>query len=247
MDILAKTEELEIFATKVGVEIIDFSWDQFGKDLHYLGAFIHLIYVIVYWVYVNEVFLQRNFDYRMGLLRILGLCLIYPLVYECLQIKKLGSSEYFSQFWNNIDFIYVWIGISNLIVQRNIHELHHPASVVLMLFVTILLLIKSLFFLRIIHQLSFLVTMLKQVFLDLGVFIIFFMVLIFFFAISLSIIDLGNTEYSDIPYIAIIKTIPGYAGEEYKYLTKFLAHFVTVIRISTGDFNFDESKNLPVF
>jgi len=80
-----------------------------------------MIYVIVYWVYVNEVFLQRNFDYRMGLLRILGLCLIYPLVYECLQIKKLGSSEYFSQFWNNIDFIYVWIGISNLIVQRNIH------------------------------------------------------------------------------------------------------------------------------
>ena len=27
MDILSKTEELEIFATKVGVEIIDFSWD----------------------------------------------------------------------------------------------------------------------------------------------------------------------------------------------------------------------------
>ena len=89
--------------------------------------------------------------------------------------------------------------------------------------------------------------MLKQVVIDLGVFILFFMILVFFFALSLSIIDLGNSEYSSIPHIALIKTIPGYAGEEYKYLTKFIAHFITVIRIGTGDFNFDESKNLPIF
>jgi hypothetical protein len=116
-----------------------------------------------------------------------------------------------------------------------------------MLVVTILQLIKSLFFLRIIKELSFLVTMLRQVVIDLGVFILFFMILVFFFALSLSIIDLGNSEYSSIPAVAIIKTVPGYAGEEYKYLTKFLAHFITVIRIATGDFNFDDSKNLPVF
>lgn len=89
--------------------------------------------------------------------------------------------------------------------------------------------------------------MLKQVFLDLGVFIIFFSVLVFFFAEMLCIIDLGNTEFSDIPHIALLKTVPGYPGEEYKYLKKFTAQFITVVRISTGDFNFDESKNLPKF
>ena len=63
----------------------------------------------------------------------------------------------------------------------------------------------------------------------------------------LGIIDIGNSEFSDVPAIALLKTIPGYAGEEYKYLSKFLALFITVIRISTGDFNFDESKNLNPF
>jgi hypothetical protein len=63
----------------------------------------------------------------------------------------------------------------------------------------------------------------------------------------LGIIDIGGMEYSELPQIALLKTIPGYPGEEFKYLPKFMALFITVIRISTGDFNFDESKQLDEF
>ena len=84
MDVLSNTEELEVFATKVVVDVIDFSWDSFGKHLHYLGACLHLTYVILFWNYVNEVFLHRDYENRLALLRVLGLCLLYPMVYELL-------------------------------------------------------------------------------------------------------------------------------------------------------------------
>ena len=53
MECMATTEEIEIFNTKVGLEIIDFTWISFGKDLHYLGGIINLIYVIFYTIYIN--------------------------------------------------------------------------------------------------------------------------------------------------------------------------------------------------
>ena len=59
-----------------------------------------------------------------------------------------------------------------------------------MLVVTLLLLIKTFFFLRIFEELSFLVTMVKQVFFDLNVFMFFFLILIVMFAVVLSILDL---------------------------------------------------------
>lgn len=65
-----------------------------------------------------------------------------------------------------------------------------------MVFVTLLMLIKTFFFLRIFQSLSFLVTMLKQVFMDLRVFILFYIILLFKFALLLAIIDLNNFEMS---------------------------------------------------
>ena len=62
-----------------------------------------------------------------------------------------------------------------------------------------LLLIKTFFFLRIFEDLSFLVTMVKQVFFDLKVFLFFFAILLFMFAIVMSVLDLRNYEYSDNP------------------------------------------------
>jgi len=66
-----------------------------------------------------------------------------------------------------------------------------------MLIVTLLLLIKTFFFLRIFKELSFLVTMIKQVFFDLRVFLLFFLILLFMFAIVFSVLDLGNYTFSD--------------------------------------------------
>ena len=38
-----------------------------------------------------------------------------------------------------------------------------------------------------------------------------------------------------------------YPGIEYKYINMFTAHFLSVIRISIGDFNFDQATQLNEF
>jgi hypothetical protein len=84
-----------------------------------------------------------------------------------------------------------------------------------MLISTMLLLVKTFFFLRIFKDLSFLVTMVKQVFLDLRVFMLFFSILLLMFAIMFSILDIGNYEYSDDENIRNVLNLASFSGQEY--------------------------------
>ena len=116
-----------------------------------------------------------------------------------------------------------------------------------MLLVALMMLIKTFFYLRIFKELSFLVSMLKQVFYDLKVFLSFYCILIFMFALILAILDLGNFEFSDDPVIRNVPNTPTGPGKEYNHVNKFLAHVITIIRISIGDFDFGASTYLEPF
>lgn len=63
------------------------------------------------------------------------------------------------------------------------------------------MLIKTFFFLRIFSQLSYIVTMMKNVFYDLRVFLLFYFILILMFSAVLGILRLGNYEKSNDPII----------------------------------------------
>jgi len=175
------------------------------------------------------------------------ICLIYPMVYDLLQLKKQGLSEYFSDKWNYLDQGHIWIGIANVFIQRTSNNILSRESQVVMLIATVFLLIKTFFFLRIFKDLSFLVTMVKQVFFDLRVFMLFFFILLYMFAIIFSILDLGNYEFSDDADVRGIVNLSSFSGQEYVKINKFFAHIITVYRISLGDFDFGQSTVLDDF
>lgn len=116
-----------------------------------------------------------------------------------------------------------------------------------MIAVTLMMLIKSFFFLRIFQSLSFLVTMLKQCMIDLKVFMLFYVILIFMFAIILSILDVANFAKSSDPEIRALLEGITYPNKEYMHINQFVSHIITVLRISLGDFNFDASQVLEPF
>ena len=60
MEALSETEELEIFNCKVVKELIDFKWTTYAGKYHFIGASIHLGFVLCFNYYVSY-FLQRNF------------------------------------------------------------------------------------------------------------------------------------------------------------------------------------------
>lgn len=110
------TEELEIFRTKVVSDFFDHQWESYAKHLHYFGGSVHFCYLIVFSVYTNLTFNNRDFENRGLLCWMLLICLIYPMVYDMLQLKKQGFGEYFADKWNYLDQGHIWIGIANVFI-----------------------------------------------------------------------------------------------------------------------------------
>jgi len=208
---------------------------------------VHLVYVLLFCIYTNQVYNERNFENRHILCWMLLICLMYPMTYDMLQLKKQGIAEYFSDKWNFLDQGHIWIGIANVLVQRLQPNILSKESQILMLISTILLLIKTFFFLRIFEDLSFLVTMVKQVFLDLRVFLLFFAILLLMFGIVFSVLDLRQYSFSDDPDVRAVALESSYSGQEFVKINKFVANMLAVYRISLGDFDFGASIVLDDF
>ena len=161
MEVLSETEELDMFKCKVVYDLVEFKWNAYAKYIHYLGAFLHLCYNVVFFIYVNSVYNERQFEYQYKLCWAMLILLIYPMVYDMLQLCKQGPMEYFGDFWNYLDQGHIWFGFANIFIQRTTDNIVSKLPQCLMITVALMMLIKSFFFLRIFKGLSFLVTMLK--------------------------------------------------------------------------------------
>jgi hypothetical protein len=98
MDAISKSYELPIYETESIMEMIDYKWDTYAFNQHKYGGFIHAIYVFVLIGYINHTFLvlevkddplhPGDVAYRispeadMFYLRIIAICLIYPIIYD---------------------------------------------------------------------------------------------------------------------------------------------------------------------
>ena len=115
----------------------------------------------------------------------------YPLLYDIVQLFRLGIVDYFSDYWNYIDFIYMFASI----VQVIFHSIYSPFLPICKATMTIVLFIgmgKTFFFLRIFEKFSPIVTMLSFVVLDLIPFSIIYFILCLMFAMQFGIMGLGN-------------------------------------------------------
>jgi hypothetical protein len=113
--------------------------------------------------------------------------ILYPAVYEFLQMIVVGFSAYLSDLGNYVDLLYIWGSVGMSIV----HITDSPYrwwSQLLILF-SILLATRRLFnYLRIFNMFSPIVTMLSKVFLDLGVFTTFYGILCFLLSLNWSVL-----------------------------------------------------------
>lgn len=244
MDALAETDELSLFEAKVVNDYYDFMWNMYAKHIHYFGACVHFIYLILFVTYVNQIYLNRNFGVRVPLVWCMVLCLIYPAYYDLKQLTKVGLLEYFQDPWNFVDQGHIWIGLASLFVQRFVPDILNEGSQILMIVTTLIMLVKTFFYLRIFKSLSFLVSMLSQVFLDLRPFFFFYSILIILFGVILAILDYGNYEFSDNEVTRGIQQTATGPDREYLMVDKLVAKFIVVLRVSIGDFGFDTSTYL---
>lgn len=116
-----------------------------------------------------------------------------------------------------------------------------------MLLVCLVLMLKTFFYLRIFKQVSFLVSMLKQVMIDIIPFMTFFAIILFMFSLLVSVIDWGQYEYDNLQTVRGIQYTSTGPDKEYMQLHKLAARFIYVYRKAIGDNNYDASTYLPQF
>ena len=178
---------------------------------------------------------------------ILAIGIIYPWVYDFTQMVRGGLSDYLADPWNYADMAYIYGSIINCIVQI-VYGPFHPACRILMVFIIMLLLVKTFFFLRIFASLTPLVVMLSNVFGDLRPFMLFYTILIVMLGQLYAVLGLGNvlhkeTEFSK-SYLESynkavkeddISNISDMPGVEYYHLGLWVGEILWTLRISIGD------------
>ena len=82
MNIINDHSMIKNYKTKVIRSLIDFKWSIYGSHIHYLSALIHLFYVIIFLIYVNQVYLNLDATHKTGLLWTMLVCHIYAALYE---------------------------------------------------------------------------------------------------------------------------------------------------------------------
>lgn len=120
---------------------------------------MHTIYIMTITLFVKNVYVEADEDFKYFYLFIMNLGIMYPLVYDSVQLYKLGRENYFSEFWNYTDFFFIWTGFVNIFAQY-FRDSHNFANKTLQIIVILLAIIKTFFFLRVIQQMSSIVTML---------------------------------------------------------------------------------------
>ena len=159
---------------------------------------------------------------------LLAVGLTYPALYDFQQLYQDGIKEYFSDFWNYIDFIYIYGSIANILCQLYFGPYHISSRVLMMTIVTILI-SKTFFFLRIFPVLTPIVVMIINVIDDLKVFLAFYFILVLGFAQVFAVLGLGNTTGDG-------KVDPFGPAKEFSKIGLHPGDFVWTFRLSVGDY-----------
>lgn len=124
---------------------------NYARWVHFVGTAFHLAYVILFLIYVDQVYLRMQMNHKNKLLLGMTICLSYATIYDLTQFYNQGF-DYFHDIWNYSDQMHIWGGYTCLYFQYCWNEEGSPRSFecqITMILSTIMLLIKTFFFLRI--------------------------------------------------------------------------------------------------
>lgn len=242
---------MAIFESENFRHLIKFKWDKFAKSLHLRGCFFHFFYMMTLLIFINKVYINNDFENLRTYQILLCVGILYPFWYDTMQLYRSGFKAYFADMANYLDLLYVYGGITNVVLQ-NVIDQQHFLNKLLMTIILLQQIYKTFFFLRIFDALSYIVTMIQTVILDLRVFGLFYSILLVLFGMIFAVIGVGNSnidgEFKD--YIQEInerdevdqpENIP---NEEYDNIGLFLGYIISTLRSSIGDFDFEASMYL---
>jgi hypothetical protein len=53
IDAISKSEEMDIFVTDLVIDLIEFRWEKFAKEVHLFGFYVHQTYICIMFLFVG--------------------------------------------------------------------------------------------------------------------------------------------------------------------------------------------------
>jgi len=154
------------------------------------------------------------------LLGILGLILVYGLVYEGAYIFKAGLGRVTN---NLVDISHIFGGYISIFLQYT--QKGSCLATCLLTFLIYATLFKLFNYFRVVRSFSVVTTMIRQCMYDLRVFLTFYLVLLIFFSSAVSVLSKNPSP-------------------EYERLPGQVAHLIMLTRFSVGDTSMDQVTEL---
>jgi glucan phosphoethanolaminetransferase (alkaline phosphatase superfamily) len=198
---------------------------------------MHFLYIMFLSLYIYNTYLIGIYgectSYYLFVLMSLGP--VYPISYDIYQFYQQGI-DYFKDVWNYSDMLCHISSILNIIFQGYGNPYDMKAAITMSLVLS-LMLIKTMFFLRIFSSFSYLITLIREVISDLKQFMLFYMILIYMFSLILGVIGWQNYT-RDEELWQTLQDSKLYPGVEYFHIGNFLGNMITIARMTIGDNDF---------
>ena len=59
LGLCSESDELEMFGSESLQDCIEFKWAQYGQNWHFMGFFLHLVYIIILIMYTDFVYIKK--------------------------------------------------------------------------------------------------------------------------------------------------------------------------------------------
>ena len=160
--------------------------------------------------------------------------MLYPLLFELVQLNMLTLYQYFFNWTTFINLLFLGFGIGN----SYLHYFYSPYTIwpkFTLVMTIVFSLLATLLYLRVVQSFSGIVTMLVSVVLDFKGFLFLFTLLLVMFSTILGILQMINIDNNERLHSAAIANPYKYNGHEYKFLNQLISNFFIMLRMSTGD------------
>ena len=190
MQLCSENDELEKFQCESVRQLIEYKWETFGRDHHFVGCIMHLLNTLFIIIYIILSYLDED-DEKYSVI-LLALSVSYPFYYESYQLSQNGF-DYFADIWNYADASYIVMSCANVYIQITLGPFHTSCRMIMCLII-LMVIMKSFFYLRIFPALTPIVVMINSVIYDLRIFMFFYMLLVSFFCLVFAVLGLGNEK-----------------------------------------------------
>lgn len=108
---------INLFEAKAIHELINYKWDAYGKHLHFAMFFWHFCYIafLTGYIWVTYLYGEEGAIDSVALLVLITLGIVAPWVYDTIQMCNAGLG-YFEDPWNISDFLFIYLGLMNILL-----------------------------------------------------------------------------------------------------------------------------------